>query len=445
MKTQNGASKTLRAALILLLTCAAICVQQAYGQDPWNPPAQCNAAKPTSSDVGPGGLCQGAQVAQCTRNTGATSCDPSNPQQCGGWTAPINICNPVPLSDECVGVHAALLYTGNVLFWYKTGPDNQNTNAFVVNPTNCPGGNCTPIDVSPTGFNYDILCAGMSAGTAHNASGTIIATGGMGNSPNEGSGIKNTSFFTPSGGSGSWVAGLTAENMECTRFYPSNVVQPSGNVMTLRGTDNSDQDSYCASKGMELWAGVAWAPTGPFAPMQTGLYPRLKLVPENQAEFVMAGENQETFIYDPPLSQWQDVGHMTFGNNRSQGGAVILPLPSGTPNTQILAAGGNTNIEGSGCPTNTSETFAVPSRTWGGATSQCMCYARYNENLVLLANGTVLAVGGGNGQGENYSGPIPAPELYDPMTGTWTVLAADLDQNNKIVNRDVPLYGPAPA
>jgi hypothetical protein len=69
-----------------------------------------------------------------------------------------------------------------------------------------------------------------------------------------------------------------------------------------------------------------------------------------------------------------------------------------------------------------------------------MCYARSNENLVMLANGTVLAVGGGNGTtGENYEGPTPIPELDDPgsTSGAWTVLAPQLDANNsnKIVNR----------
>jgi hypothetical protein len=58
----------------------------------------------------------------------------------------------------------------------------------------------------------------------------------------------------------------------------------------------------------------------------------------------------------------------------------------------------------------------------------------------MLANGTVLAVGGGNGTtGENYEGPTPIPELYDPgsTSGAWTVLAPQLDANNsnKIVNR----------
>jgi len=52
-----------------------------------------------------------------------------------------------------------------------------------------------------------------------------------------------------------------------------------------------------------------------------------------------------------------------------------------------------------------------------------MNYARNNENLVLLADGTVLAVGGGAGGGE-YLNPVFTPEVYDPNTAQWTLLSA---------------------
>jgi hypothetical protein len=52
-----------------------------------------------------------------------------------------------------------------------------------------------------------------------------------------------------------------------------------------------------------------------------------------------------------------------------------------------------------------------------------MTYARMNADLVLLADGTVLAVGGGGGLGV-YSHRVMATELYNPVTGTWKVMAS---------------------
>ena len=51
-----------------------------------------------------------------------------------------------------------------------------------------------------------------------------------------------------------------------------------------------------------------------------------------------------------------------------------------------------------------------------------MTYARYNHNLVLMADGTVLAVGG-NTSGI-YNSPVEQAELYNPSTGKWTVMAS---------------------
>ncbi|MBA3727990.1 MAG: DUF1929 domain-containing protein [Actinobacteria bacterium] len=52
-----------------------------------------------------------------------------------------------------------------------------------------------------------------------------------------------------------------------------------------------------------------------------------------------------------------------------------------------------------------------------------MHHARYNHNTVLLADGTILAVGGG--QGPNlYDNPVLQAELYDPATGLWRDMAS---------------------
>jgi len=50
-----------------------------------------------------------------------------------------------------------------------------------------------------------------------------------------------------------------------------------------------------------------------------------------------------------------------------------------------------------------------------------MNIARYNHNLIYLADGTILAVGGN--QASCYTTPIEQPELFDPIANTWTLMA----------------------
>ncbi|MBZ5703763.1 MAG: DUF1929 domain-containing protein [Acidobacteriia bacterium] len=170
---------------------------------------------------------------------------------------------------------------------------------------------------------------------------------------------------------------------------------------------------------MESFSGTTWVETGPNVPQATNLYPRVKLVPGGS--YVMAGPSKQTYVWDGNVSHgWQapSMGINKLNADRHDGAVVLLDGLQ-----KIFAAGGNTAAEGTGCPTNSSELYDIASQSWS-AVSQCMCYARYNLNLVLLADGSVLAVGGGDGFGNNYSGPELDAELYNPATQTWSVMRA---------------------
>lgn len=145
--------------LLCVLACSAVMPQPLQAQ------AVCDPAFPTGSSQN----CSGV-TAQCSQNLGRATCDPGDaqlslgPQVCGIWTSPVPICT-AQSGGKCSGVHAALLSTGNVLFWYKTNQPLNPPSSFVLSNELLPhctdaSPDCVLNEVSPS-FGYDILCAGI--------------------------------------------------------------------------------------------------------------------------------------------------------------------------------------------------------------------------------------------------------------------------------------------
>jgi Domain of unknown function DUF11/PKD domain/Bacterial Ig-like domain/Bacterial Ig-like domain (group 2) len=67
-------------------------------------------------------------------------------------------------------------------------------------------------------------------------------------------------------------------------------------------------------------------------------------------------------------------------------------------------------------PTATSEVFNLTSLNWSAAS--VMSTARAGTSLTVLADGTVLVLGGVNAAGYTFS-PVATGELFNPSTGTW--------------------------
>ena len=93
--------------------------------------------------------------------------------------------------------------------------------------------------------------------------------------------------------------------------------------------------------------------------------------------------------------------------------SVLLPGVA-----KIMEIGGST---ASG-PTATCEILDTSASTLAWTPTGSMNFARVWANTVLLADGTVLVVGGG--QSGSYGSPIFTAEIYDPATGVWTEMAA---------------------
>jgi hypothetical protein len=197
--------------------------------------------------------------------------------------------------------------------------------------------------------------------------------------------------------------------MAFARWYPSNVELADGTVLVFSGNDELGKrvqsvESFDPSTH-------TWTTLPASADKEVGLYPRTLLLPSGK--ILIAGKLRNTSTFNPSTNTWSLVGAFNVGE-RKEGGAVLLPGL-----TKALAVGGKTST---GVVTNTAEILDLTSPSPSWAYTAPMERARINENLVLLADGSVLAVGGGGGT--PYGNPEKSAELYDPATGTWTTMAA---------------------
>lgn len=316
----------------------------------------------------------------------------SGAAQIGTWTAPFNI--------GVKGIHSQVLpRSGKVLlFSYPVG--NTGSAAVVLDPSTLAYTNVT------IPYQRDAFCGGEDLLD----NGQIFVAGGHqynvtnSNSHEDGLGTTNTDFFDPT--TQTWTPG---PQLTQARWYPTNLEIGNGNVLVVSGqsapgTPSSTMEMFDPSTGT-----ISTLPSTATKVLPD--YPRMLLLPSGKA--FLAGPSKGTQLFDPTANKWSWVGNMLFGA-RGNGNAVLLPGLN-----KVLVAGGKNGTSGT---TNTAEVIdlsqAKPKFTYTGS----MAYARAYANAVLLADGTVLEVGGGTGG--SYTKPVFTSEIYNPTTGTWSTMAA---------------------
>jgi len=185
-------------------------------------------------------------------------------------------------------------------------------------------------------------------------------------------GIPFSELFDPI--SESWV---NKANMNLARYYPSNLILPNGLSLTLSGFDA---------------AGTALV--------------------------------RPTEVWDPSSGF---VANMNGPSFRSGEGAILLPGLQ-----KVLVAGGQaipTRLRGlnSAIGLRTAQIIDLSSPNPKWVYTGSMSYGRHDLNLILLPNGTALAVGGAQAA-SLYGNPAKHAELYNPATRKWTVPAAQQAQ-----------------
>jgi len=304
----------------------------------------------------------------------------------GRWSAPFDV--------GTIGVHASVMFTGKVLLFYKTVDPADS--AKLLDPVT---GSITDVPV-PIGFQHNLFCSAHSL----RPNGDVFVTGGTLWGAGNPNGTTQTAFFDPV--TEEWREGPA---MRSPRWYPTNVSLADGDTIVFAGRVSS---GVTATEVERYDGGTNSFSTLPAAAtLSMGTYPRMFVLPDGR--IVRVGTERQTMFFDPDAPSWTPGPDMQFGA-RSRGSVVLLPGLD-----QVLAMGG---ISGTGA-TATTEVLDLGLAEPRWRLSGSMHEPRKNLNVVLLPDGKVLAVGGNNGPGL-YDEPVLGSEMFDPVTETWTQMAA---------------------
>jgi hypothetical protein len=307
------------------------------------------------------------------------------PSRIGRWSQPRNV--------NVVGIHAAVLRTGEVLLFAGKGGQAPGSRARLLDPAT---GSLETVNVP---FAREHFCSGHVV----LPSGELLVAGGEGHGNI--SGPTWVTKFDPV--TETWSK---ADSMTRGRYYPGMIELPDGTAIAISGTPPNGGQPVRQLERYSPRSGE-WSTLPGSANINTELYPRLLLLPNGKV--FDAGPRQDSRLFDPATKEWSFVDHSNFGH-RTEGAAVLLPGLQ-----RVLAAGGSQTLAPS---TNTAEVidFSEPNPRWRYTDS--MNRPRMNANLVLTADGKVLAVGGG--LGGIFGPPMLESELYRPAAEKWTLMDA---------------------
>jgi hypothetical protein len=288
-----------------------------------------------------------------------------------------------------VPIHAALLPSGEVLFWDRHDQGGSGHPRLWDPET----GEATEAPEPPEG--HDVFCGGHTP----LADGRLLVAGGH---IADAMGQPFAALYDPA--VPSWSA-LPA--MSQGRWYPSATRLADGTVLLLSGQD--EEETFVDTPEIFDPAASTWRQlTG--APQTWGYYPFAFQSAEGRV-FVAGPDAQSRFLDTAGQGGWTDVS-LGGGGYRFYGSAVLFE-PG-----RVLAAGGGDP------PTAHAEIIDLLAASPAWSATAPMAHARQQLNLTLLPDGTVLATGGTSASGfNNASGGVLEPELWDPATGAWTPLA----------------------
>src|SRR5688572_3177115 len=296
------------------------------------------------------------------------------PAQVGQWG---------PLIDWGVqGKHMVLMPTGDVLVW-STGEK-----ARVWDPET---GNFT---LTPATFG-DLHCAGHVT----LPDGRVIVLGGTNGDTHIG--LTVTAIFDHT--QNRWTQGRP---MNFARWYASVTALADGRVLVTSGDDGTGERVMTP----EVYDPVTntWTVLTN-AVRDQSLYPLMYVLPDGRV--YESGPKTSTAFLD------------TSGRGAWTSGPSNLYSTTGYSESSVMYAPGKVLRAGGGDPgIARASTIDMTTATPQWRETASMRYARRRLNLVLLADGSAMAVGGTR-ESDSESGAVLDCEIWNPATGLWTVVA----------------------
>jgi hypothetical protein len=301
-------------------------------------------------------------------------------QPTGSW-APVQ-------SSPIVSVHSILLNTGKVLQF--DGWENPEPTS-VFNPADNTFRTIIPAS--------SIFCAG----NANMGDGRVLVAGGHGTNH---IGLPDTNIFDPVTETWTRVADMNRE-----RWYPSITELADGRFVAISG-NSTDASTWADTP--EIYDPVANTWT-----LMTGIstaaiheeeYPFSYLLP-NGTIYTMGPKEDVGYILDVTANTWTKVAGST---GRSLGSSVMY-RPG-----KILYTGGAADQLASAASYAGASSLDLTAPTPAWQATAPMANARLYHTLTMLADGTVLSVGGTPTSPGTATSGVLQGEIWNPSTGTWS-------------------------
>ncbi len=255
-----------------------------------------------------------------------------------------------------------------------------------------------------------VFCSGM----AELPDGRILVVGGYGGLSTGQIGIVDTTIFDPATNTWSRVA-----DMHSPRWYPDLTELGDGRFVAISGNDTDANHWADTPEVFDPTTGQWTLLTGvSTSQVHEEEYPFSYLIPNGNV-FTIGPSEDKSFELNVNAKTWTQVG----GSSGVVNGSSVMYLPG-----KILYSGGAADLNPSTPAAATTATIDLNSANPQWQQTAPMAHARIYHTLTMLADGTVLAVGGEptagqTGQTEVSGGVLPS-EIWNPTTQTWSPAAA---------------------